>query len=69
MKQMVERVPDGASYAPVSILVDERPDGMHLSYERMMSFLGPYGDQKALQVAAVLDTKIEALMVSASAPK
>jgi hypothetical protein len=31
MKQIVERVPEAASYAPVSILVDERPDGEHLS--------------------------------------
>jgi uncharacterized protein (DUF302 family) len=39
MKQMVERVPDAGSYAPVTILIDERPDGVHLSYDRMASFL------------------------------
>jgi uncharacterized protein (DUF302 family) len=31
MKQMVEHVPDAGSYAPVTILIDERPDGVHLS--------------------------------------
>ena len=39
MKQMVERVPDAGSYAPVTILIDERPDGVHLSYDTMASFL------------------------------
>jgi uncharacterized protein (DUF302 family) len=41
MKQMAKHVPDAASYAPVTILVDERPDGVHLSYDRMASFLSP----------------------------
>ena len=27
MKQMVEHLPDAGSYAPVTILIDERPDG------------------------------------------
>src|SRR5215470_9353779 len=31
MKQMVERVPDAGSYAPVTVLVDQRSDGVHLS--------------------------------------
>src|ERR1700733_11463675 len=31
MKQMVKSVPDAGSYAPVTILVDERADGIHLS--------------------------------------
>lgn len=30
MKEMVKTVPDAASYAPVTILVDERADGVHL---------------------------------------
>jgi len=29
MKQMVEQVPDAGSYAPVTVLIDERPDGVH----------------------------------------
>jgi uncharacterized protein (DUF302 family) len=43
MKEMVKHVPDAASYAPVTVLIDERPDGVHLSYDLMASFLAPYG--------------------------
>lgn len=47
MKEMAKRVPDAGSYAPVTVLVDERPDGVHLSYDRMASFLAPYGNPDA----------------------
>jgi uncharacterized protein (DUF302 family) len=66
MKQMVEHVPDAGSYAPVTILIDERPDGVHLSYDRMASFLAPYQNQQALRVARDLDAKIEALLTAAA---
>jgi Domain of unknown function DUF302 len=33
MKEMAKTVPDAASYAPITILVDERADGVHLSYD------------------------------------
>ena len=55
MKEMVKHVPDAGSYAPVTILVDERNDGVHLSYDRMSSFLAPYGNSEALAVARDLD--------------
>jgi uncharacterized protein (DUF302 family) len=64
MKEMAKHVPDAASYAPVTILVDERPDGVHLSYDRMVSFLTPYGNAEALKVAKALDAKVEALLAS-----
>jgi hypothetical protein len=64
MKEMAKHVPDAASYAPVTILVDERPDGVHLSYDIMASFLSPYGNAEALKVAQALDTKVEALLAS-----
>jgi uncharacterized protein (DUF302 family) len=66
MSQMVQHVPDAGSYAPVTILVDERPDGVHLSYDRMASFLAPYGSPEALKVAEDLDAKVEALLVAAA---
>jgi uncharacterized protein (DUF302 family) len=66
MKQMVSLVPDAGSYAPVTILIDERSDGVHLSYDRMASFLAPYGNPKALSVARALDSKIEALLVASA---
>lgn len=66
MKKMVERVPDAGSYAPVTILIEERPDGVHLSYDRMASFLERYGDPEALQVARDLDSKVESLLTKAA---
>ena len=65
MRQMVQHVPDAGSYAPVTILIDERSDGVHLSYDRMVSFLAPYGNAEALRVAKELDAKVEALLTSA----
>lgn len=62
MKEMAKHVPDAGSYAPVTILVDERPDGVHLSYDKMASLLAPYGDPDALAVARDLDSKIENLL-------
>ncbi|HTR67843.1 MAG TPA: DUF302 domain-containing protein [Terriglobales bacterium] len=66
MKQMVVHVPDAASYAPVTVLIEERNDGVRLSYDRMASFLAPYGSAEALQVAQNLDAKIEALLAVAA---
>ena len=34
MKEMVKDVPEAGSYAPITLLIDERPDGVHLGYER-----------------------------------
>jgi uncharacterized protein (DUF302 family) len=62
MKEMAKHVPDAAAYAPVTILADERPDGVHLTYDKMVSFLAPYGNQDALAVARDLDTKVENLL-------
>lgn len=67
MAQMAEHVPDAGSYAPVTILVDERPDGVHLSYDKMASFLSPYGNPEALKVAQDLDIKVETLLTAAAA--
>src|SRR3954471_2231580 len=62
MKEMAKTVPDAASYAPVTILVDERADGVHMSHDLMASLIAPYGDQIALRVARDLDAKVEALL-------
>src|SRR6267154_1215827 len=62
MKEMAKHVPDAGSYAPVTILLDERPDGVHLSYDKMSSLLTPYGNAEALAVARDLDAKIERLL-------
>jgi uncharacterized protein (DUF302 family) len=62
MKEMAKHVPDAGSYAPVTILLDERPDGVHLTYDKMASLLAPYGNEEALAVAQDLDSKIERLL-------
>lgn len=62
MKEMVKHVPAAGSYAPVTILIDERPDGVHLSYDRMESYLLPYGSTEALAVARNLDAKVTTLL-------
>ena len=67
MKEMAKHVPDAGSYAPVTILVDERSDGVHLSYDKMASFLAPYENKEALKVAKDLDLKVENLLNQAAA--
>jgi uncharacterized protein (DUF302 family) len=62
MKEMVKHVPDAGSYAPVTVLIDERPDGVHVSYDKMESYLRNYGSSEALAVAQNLDAKITALL-------
>jgi uncharacterized protein (DUF302 family) len=66
MKEMAKHVPDAGSYAPVTVLVDERPDGVHISYDRMVSLLAPYRNSKAHEVARDLDEKVEALLYEAA---
>jgi uncharacterized protein (DUF302 family) len=67
MKEMAKHVPDAGSYAPVRVLlVDERDDGVHLSYDRMTSFLSPYKNPDALKVARKLDSKVERLLNNAA---
>ena len=67
MKEMAKHVPDAGSYAPVTILVHERSDGVHLSYDKMTSLLAPYGNPDALKVAQDLDLKVENLLNEAAA--
>lgn len=66
MKEMAKTVPDAAAYAPVTILIDERADGVHLSYDSMASLIAPYESQAALVVARDLDAKIESLLKTAA---
>jgi len=66
MQQMARHVPDAGSYAPVTVLVDERPDGVHVSYDRMASLLAPYRNSEALAVARDLDKKVETLLSEAA---
>ena len=67
MQSMARLVPDAGSYAPVTVLVDDRADGVHLSYDRMASLLAPYGNSEALNIAGDLDAKVENLLRQAAA--
>jgi uncharacterized protein (DUF302 family) len=65
MKAMVTEVPDAGSYAPVTVLIDERADGVHLSYDTVASALSHYENAQALTVARDLDAKVERLLAAA----
>jgi uncharacterized protein (DUF302 family) len=62
MQSMARLIPDAGSYAPVTVLIDQRPDGIHLSYDEMASFLAPYGNAEALKIARDLDAKVKGLL-------
>jgi uncharacterized protein (DUF302 family) len=66
MQAMTQHVPDAASYAPVTLLIDERANGVHLSYDTMASLLAPYGNEEALRVARELDHKVGQLVAEAA---
>jgi len=66
MKEMVKHVVDAGSYAPVTILIEERPDSVRISYDRMASYLAPYGNSDALKVARDLDAKVERILTAAA---
>jgi hypothetical protein len=68
MVAMATHVHDAGSYAPVTLLVDERDGAVRLSYDTMSSYLGGYGSPAALRVAAELDARVEALMTTAAGP-
>ena len=66
MESMARLVPDAASYAPVTVLIDRRPDGVHLSYDEMASLLAPYGNAEAVEIAGDLDIKVRRMLQEAS---
>lgn len=66
MRAMVTELPDAGSYAPVTVLIDERADGVHLSYDTVASALSHYENAQALKVARGLDAKVERLLTAAS---
>ncbi|MCU1281010.1 MAG: hypothetical protein JWM53_4556 [bacterium] len=66
MRKMAEHVADAAAYAPITVLVDERRDGVHLSYDRIGGSLAPYGNAAASAVASELDRNVETILVAAA---
>jgi hypothetical protein len=45
---------------------DTSCDGIHLSDDNMASYLAPYGNPDALNVARDLDSKVESLLAGAA---
>jgi hypothetical protein len=74
MGEMTRHVPDAGSYAPVTILIREMPDGgTQVAYDTVASAIAPYHDAAASKVAERLDAEVLSLLcqvttVSASAP-
>jgi uncharacterized protein (DUF302 family) len=65
MQSMARLVPDAGSYAPVTVLIDQRPDGVHLSYDETVGALAPYENLEALKIAHDLDSKVKNLLQTA----
>jgi hypothetical protein len=62
MASMTSTVADAGSYAPVA----ERPDGVHIAYDRVASAIAPYQSSAASAVAVDLDRKVLQLLRSAA---
>jgi hypothetical protein len=63
MGQMTRHVADAGSYAPVTILIQEMPDGgTKVAYDTVASAIAPYHDAAASQVAQLLDTEVLGLL-------
>jgi hypothetical protein len=50
----------------VIVLIDQRPDGVHLSYDEMASVLASYGNADPLKIARQLDAKVKRVLQEAS---
>jgi pimeloyl-ACP methyl ester carboxylesterase len=63
MGQMTRHLPAAGSYAPVTILIQDLPDGgTQVAYDTVASAIAPYGDAAASQVAERLDTEVLSLL-------
>ena len=63
MGQMTRHVPDAGSYAPVTILIQELPDGgTRVAYDSVTSEIAPYHDAAASEVAERLDGEVLGLL-------
>ena len=66
MSKMAATAPDVGSYAPVTVLVVERSDGVTLSFDRVASAIAPYAGEQASAVAEDLDAAVVALLLDAA---
>lgn len=66
MSKMTATMRDAGSYAPVTILIAERPDGVTLSYDRVASAIAPYAGNEASAIAEALDDSVLTLLRDAA---
>jgi len=67
MGEMTRQVADAGSYAPVTILIEEKPaGGTRVAYDTVASAIAPYRDAAASQVAQRLDTEVLELLHQAT---
>jgi hypothetical protein len=63
MGEMTRHVADAGSYAPVTILIQEMPDGgTRVAYDTVASAIAPYRDAAATEVAQRLDIEVLGLL-------
>jgi hypothetical protein len=62
IKDLIKTAPDAAPYVPVTILLEERADGVHVSYDTLASVIAPLECPSALALAEALDRKIACLL-------
>ena len=63
MGQMTRHVPDAGSYAPVTILIQQMPDGgPRVACNSVASAIAPYNAAAAAQVAQRLDAEVLGLL-------
>ena len=63
MGQMTRHLADAGSYAPVTILIQELPDGgTRVAYDSVASEIAPYHDAAASRVAERLDGEVLGLL-------
>src|SRR5580693_9578354 len=63
MGEMTRHVADAGSYAPVTILIQQLPDGgTRIAYDTVASAIAPYRDAAAAKVAEHLDAEVLGLL-------
>jgi hypothetical protein len=63
MGEMTRHVADAGSYAPVTILIEQLPDGgTRIAYDTVASAISPYRDAAAAKVAEHLDAEVLGLL-------
>jgi hypothetical protein len=66
MCSMAGQIPEAAAYGTVAIQIDERADGVRLSYDRIAERVEEYEDKFVFELARNLEKRIESLLTAAS---